>query len=344
MCNNFYDVLIESNEKEVVLSGKFNMDENSTNFIDEVAFDNVDINSNVEIECKFDMDKLQFVLMLTLIDENHKVLDSKEFMTDAIVTDTGKLDAYVELGATNSFYLSDYKNDGLDECAWWIINKIKTIAPIYIAVAETAEQIKAKSNYNYNKKLENEFNGQKGVKYGYYITNQSQTNYSSYPGYCAGNYKFGFTNFKNVGCEVAATYNLMISLNRTEMLSETIYKFEKWGIEISSGWGNLESDPNKISKYLDKSNISYSKIKSYAEFSKAVECKSDCKIIMSNWNNGGMLKSVFGGDGLHTYFINKKQGTYNTYNFIPSTQLKTYNFISQIKSSTGDFIVGYIIN
>lgn len=61
----------------------------------------------------------------------------------------------------------------------------------------------------------------------HYLTDQSETNRKNYN---CGNYRFGFTTFSGVGCEVASAYNAMIALGKTEILSETIYSFEKWAI------------------------------------------------------------------------------------------------------------------
>ena len=73
----------------------------------------------------------------------------------------------------------------------------------------------------------------------HYLTDQSETNRKNYN---CGNYRFGFTTFSGVGCEVASAYNVMIALGKTEMLSETIYSFEKWAIEFAIAWGNFGSN------------------------------------------------------------------------------------------------------
>ena len=129
------------------------------------------------------------------------------------------------------------------------------------------------------------------------------------------------------------------------MLSETIYNFEKWAIEYSIGWGHLGSAPKEIYRYLNKRNISYKKYTSYSQFTDDLSKKSNCHVIMSCWNNGGMLESVFHGDGLHTYYFKKENANkFFTYNLRYSNSFITYSNIDSIYSIGGNFIVAYIIN
>ncbi|MBD5134985.1 MAG: hypothetical protein HDT39_03345 [Lachnospiraceae bacterium] len=148
-------------------------------------------------------------------------------------------------------------------------------ANIYLSVADTAEKVRAVLNYKYNRKLESKG---KGVKKGCYVTDQEDTITKNKR---SGNYRFGFTKFKYVGCEVAAVYNAMISLGRPEKLSQTIYCFEAWSIEFAGGWGKLGSNPFEISRYLNRKKVSYKKYTNFSALKKAAAKKNKCRIIMS---------------------------------------------------------------
>ena len=341
---DFTEKSITSNDSQVSFYGKMEFNEDVLTMFDKISLaEDVDQEkSNIVYDCSFDMDNMQFIFKATLLDEYNNPLEIEEIVTDAFVTETGRLDAYLELDG-DTYLISDFiSTDAIDECLFgWLkaIVVVVVVIVVYVVVAETAEQIKAKSNYDYNKKLEQQGNG---VKYGNYITDQSEKNRKNYN---CGNYRFGFANFKDVGCEVASVYNLLIAKNKAENLSDTIYNFEKWAIEFSVGFGHLGSDPLEIYRYLNKRSISYKKYTKYSSFKKDVEQKNECHIIMSNWNSGNMLNSIFDGSGLHTYYISKKNSNiFNSYNFRYRDNFIQYSSIDVImKECGGDFIVAYIV-
>lgn len=262
-----------------------------------------------------------------MVDEEGTVIDTKEIVTDAIITETGGLDACIVIDG-KEYMMSDYEDSSsIDNCS--ICSVIKVV-DAYLAVAETAEKVKAKSNYKYNKQLENDG---KGVGKGYYVFDQTNTTTKNRK---AGNYRFGFTKFKNVGCEVAAAYNMVLALGDSERLSQTIYYFEAWAIEFAIGWGCLGSDPLEIYRYLKKRGYSYEKYTSFSSLSTAVSKKSNCKIIMSRWNS----KKT---DGLHTFFVNKSsKNCFYGYNWRYKNSSEKKTSLSSFNDGSG-FIVGYIV-
>ena len=298
-------------------------------------FDNVSVEETedytVEYDCSFDMDAMQYIFTATLLDANGEAVESETIVTDAIVTESGALDAYIEVDG-EAYLMSEYCDEnGIDDCAVVkiVIAGVMVIVS-FVVVTEIAMRNQAKSNYKYNKKLEE---NNKGVKKGYYITDQSEKTRS---GYKSGNYRFGFTTFDNVGCEVASVYNALIALGKTERLSETIYNFERWAIEISLGWGFLGSDPLEIDRYLKKCDIGYTRYLSYSKFKKAVEGKKTCHIIMSRWNDPVSA-------GLHTYYVRKQGATsYLSYNWHYRDYAPQSETINELNDG-GGFIVGYII-
>jgi len=325
---------ISDDDNIVSFNGIMNYDENTYNLIDSISDTNISDDNKVKLNCSFNFDTMQFILDIELYNKEGLLIESLNYMTDAFVTENGGLDGFVELDENTSFYISDYFNDDfLENCGLfgWIVAAVVTVIVVYVIVAETAEQIKAKNNYEYNKELEAQGNG---VNSGIFITNQSETGYK---GRNAGNYRFGFTKFSGVGCEVAAAYNLMISLGKSERLSETINSFEKLAIEYSIAWGNFGSSPNAIYRYLNNRDLGYTKINNFSEFSNKVNEYSNCHIIMSRWNNPLTT-------GLHTFYVRKNSSSsFDSYNW----QYRTYSYIT--KSSLSDFnngsgfIVGYIV-
>lgn len=266
------------------------------------------------------------------------------YCDNAIIDTDGRLEAEividnVEKGDVETYILSDYRD--IEDLENFVLNpeesstdiqmaaigslplyyfdRIAAIISGYTIISETAEQVKARKNYQENLQLEESGDG---VSYGNYITNQKE---ASKDGYKSAEYKFGFTTFADVGCEVAAIYNLMISEDMTQNLSKVIYNFEKWGIEFAVGWGMLGSNPRDIYRYLLKYNIRYLKNSSYFLFRWKVDrASTGTKFIMSSWNKGI--------EGLHTYFFVKRD-----------YGLETYSNLADLYSNTGLFIVGYKI-
>lgn len=157
---------------------------------------------------------------------------------------------------------------------------IRVVVPVYAAVARTAEQIKAEKNHEANQARDGGVSG--------YIEDQ-------WAAECA-DFDLGFAKFNRTGCEVAAVYNAMLAMGRGEPLSETIYKFEKWGIEFDCGWGFLGSNPREIYRYFKKEKIRYMRCFTESSFDSEVSYAPQAHLIMSNWNNPITT-------GLHTFYL-----------------------------------------
>lgn len=335
--------------KKVILNAT--SDYNSENILfNNVSLDNITSDENhikgseskknsngetVKYECSFDFNTTSFQFDSKLISKSGNVLDSQKIYTDAIITANGGLDACITIDG-KKYLVSDYENTAIDNCD---ISDVIYIVKTYLAVIDTAEKIKAMSNYKYNKNLEKKG---KGVNNGYYITDQTETKLK---GKKSGLYRFGFTTFANVGCEVAAAYNCALSLGESERLSETIYYFEATAIELSIGFGKLGSNPYKIGKYLKKRGFKYTKYLNWSKFKAAVNKKGRCRIIMSEWNSSKL-------DGLHTFFLerlpmpNPSKYYYSAYNFEYNTHATSYQSLNEYNWNKGKkigFIVGYII-
>lgn len=339
--NNKDNIYIISNEELKEDINITNIPDEYNNYILDYDFNNVSFNAtfndleyntlstyeedNVKINFNFNLEELKYYLDITYIENNE--IKTLNIVTDAIICDDGSIDAYVILDDNNSFYLSEFYNLNESGVAFKFLKRIKLIAKVYLIVTECAEQIKARSNYNYNKQLENEGNG---VSLSTYVTNQKE---KSFLNHNAGNYKFGFTTMGKVGCEVIAAYDLMISLNKSEYLSQTIYDFEKICIEFSFAFGYLGSNPCEIYRYFLKNNIDYDMFINYSNFKDKLNSLSNCKIIMSTWNNP--ITS-----GIHTFYIEKKNGMYYAYNYKSTDEIKES---SNIDFYNYQFIVGYII-
>ena len=310
----------------------------TTAYSDDYAsfFDNVSVSDteayHVQYDCTFDMDAFQYTLTATLINESGAVIEAETLVTDAFVTEAGGIDAYIEIDGQCYLMSEVCAQNGIDSCGIFtlIAAAVAVVVVIYVVVAETAEQIRSRQNYAYNQKLES---GGKGVSKGNYITDQSEV---SRRGYNCGNYRFGFTTFAKAGCAVASSYNAMVAFKKPEMLSETIYCFEKWAIEFAVGWGNFGSDPLEMGRYLSRKGIGYTMYLSYSSFKKAVESKSSCYILMSTWNDPITT-------GAHTFYVQKQSKCkYMSYNQKLRDYAESKDSIDAMNEGSG-FIVGYII-
>lgn len=306
-------------------------------FFDNLALEEDKENYSLDYSCYFDMDALEYHLTISLLDVEGQVVDTESIVSPAIVTSTGMLDAYIEIDG-ETYLVSDLENQVLNDCiCGWLVAAIIVVAVVvvYHAVTETAEQIRLKENYKYNQQLETDG---KGVTLGNYITRQKETNNT---GYNCGNYRFGFTTFAGVGCEVASAYNALIALGKSELLSETIKTFEKKAIEYAVAWGNFGSDPKAMTKFFDDRGITYSKYTSMSKFKTAVDKKTNCYIIMSRWNDPWT-------GGLHTFYIEKNKSwstPYHSYNFQYKDPNTTVDKSEIDDFNNGDgFIVGYILS
>ncbi len=206
----------------------------------------------------------------------------------------------------------------------------------YVIVTQVAEQIHAADNFSLNTTLEtpNKNGNIEGLPLGAYIESQYDPRVAEY--------HFGFTKFGEVGCEVAAIYNLMIDLGKPQMLSQVIYDFEKWAIEYAFAWGNFGSEPRKLYRYLKHKDIPYKKYTSYKKYKKAISVTDSNHYISSFWNS-----SIF--EGLHTFYIRRTLAVtgetttpfYTPYNH--NLEDATTSNFDDFKNSYRSFIIGYII-
>lgn len=308
----------------------------------------------IPFTCTFSFDDLVFCF-----DYTWNGVEETE-LVQGIVCSDGGLDATLqfedsETGEEYEFSLLEYKDLEKLEDLVLSINQsrgiirhifrfIVAVVVIYVVVAETAEQIRAKVNYSYNKSLEDY---DEGVGFNEFVCAQDATDYDLHN---SGLYQFGFAGFGSVGCEVASVYNLRVQRGQPEFLSRTIFKFERWAIEFSVGWGHLGSNPREIKRYLSREGIDYSRRtstffglsasdadKAFEDFcSRADSCSSDLYLIVSFWNNT---------IGLHTFFVFKIGGRYLAYNRKYSDcAVDLGGECFNLKSNDfAGFVVGYLI-
>lgn len=320
-------------KKSISFNGVLKENEATYDFVDKVSNTDVDNDNIIEINCGFDFDSMKYNLDISIYNKKYLLLDVYSVETDAIINSNGRLDGYVILNEETSFYISDFSNyEALDNCFITLITTLVALGVAYNKVTESAEQQVADYNYEYNRKLEANNNG---VGSGIYVTDQSQTDYYNRN---AGIYKFGFTTFAEVGCEVAAAYNLLIAIGKSERLSSTIYAFEKLAIEFSIAFGKLGSNPLEIYRFLKIKNIKYDKYTNFNKFEKKVVNQRVSYTIMSRWNSP---KST----GLHTFFVKKdRSDNYHGYNWkYDDTSYISNRNLTDFKNDGSGFIVGYVI-
>lgn len=176
-------------------------------------------------------------------------------------------------------------------------------------------------NYNYNLGLEEDGIG--------YIENQRT----------CPNFKIGYHNMSDVGCEIAAVYNSLKLIGEETLCSNIIREFESESYLMSflGSAGNMGSDPFAIAEYFDDHSISYDQ---YDDFDTMKDDIDDTKnenqvYIVSYWNSSQIE------DGVHTialyttsssndiYLLNKASGT-------------TADSLSDVTNDS-NFIVGYAV-
>lgn len=255
------------------------------------------------------------------------------------LNNTTELEEVAEMGLQASLTPIEQEEVAQPMAFGWLKALIApVIIIIYVIVAETAEQIRAESNREYNEGLEEDIvdasGNIQGLVPGSLIFGQAETEKN----HGCGHYRFGFTSFSDVGCEVASVYNLLIALGQSPSLAEVIYNFEKWSIEFSVAWGAFGSNPKEIHRYLREEGIGYRKVIFWSNFENLVEAAPvGTHIIMSRWNDG-----LF--EGLHTFYVTKESATlYYGYNFYSNaTDCTIKTSIDQFNDGLF-FIVGYLI-
>ena len=339
--DSFVTYSISDEDDVPVFSGSSVFCEEDASFFNNVALEDDPDEYSTSFFCTFDMEELVYHIEISLIDKNGQVTDTENIDTPAFVNENGMLDALVEIG-DEAFLLSDATQGIVDNCFFTWLAAISpvviAVTSIYHAVTETAEQIRCRQNYNYNKQLES---SGEGVFLGNYIYKQNEERAGSdYDGYRSNNYHFGFTTFGGVGCEAASAYNALIAMGKPEMLSETIYSFEKLAIEHAFAWGNFGSSAMFMTIFFDARDISYQRFFTFSNLKKAADKYESCNIIISEW-----LHPVT--NGIHTYFIKKSpewEEVYHGYNFNYKKPGETEKNNNLKTFYDGDkFNVGYIL-
>ncbi len=305
--------------------------------VDNVSYDESSETDHTQLSdciiiCSFDMQNMVYTYDEYSISDALHQNSLRHIVTDAIVTPSGGLDAIIEIDG-QEYRMSDYSdNPEIDECAvLTVLGIVGAIIAAYVVVSEGAEQIRMDQNLDYNQNLE--VKGL-GVNLGNYIYRQDERSRS---GYNCADYHFGFTTFDGVGCEVAAAYNLNISMKDAEMLSSVIYAFECLYIEFAVAWGNGGSNAAQIYRYLDFKRFKYKEYFSYQSLKSDVSSKQGCHIIMAQWNSDPLK------NGYHTFYIYKAVlPYYYGYNWdYKSSYVLKYSLDDFLNGS--GFIVGYII-
>lgn len=151
--------------------------------------------------------------------------------------------------------------------------------------------------------------------------------------------KYGYQRLEKCGCEIIATYNLLILTNKAQKLTSIINEFELNDMYYLSAYGYFGTDPDDIYKYFKAHNIKYSKTKKLKDLKSQLEKKKSGKFIVGFWNS----KSI--SDGIHTVCVKKNSNSnyVTAYNFYFNTGTKTMTVSEFIKkiSEKGRFITSY---
>lgn len=302
-----------------------------------------------DYECIFDPDTMMFSLYI----------DNELASEDKALVCGGKLNLRVSDSEGNEYYIIDYEDDTeFADLLKWIIDgnegmpqlensgaeflstrslffgfsAIAFVVAVYIVVAKTAERIRAESNYKHNSALSDDICNE-------YIDNQHG---------CA-DFRYGFSNIAESGCGVIAAYNLLVSLGQSELLSEVIYGFEKWGVEIEVSWGSWGSNPFKMYKYFNRKGLRYKKCPSLKTFKNYAKKSKQDNFIITYWNNAEDLS-----ENAHIVHVKRYKEDditraasvnymYHAYNNLDWDNVEgIYNNIEEV-IGIGRYIYGYVI-
>lgn len=282
-----------------------------------------------ECEATFDMESLTYSHHVIIKSSRGKTIFEYNKNTPANVMQNGFLDAKIDVGDgiiknLNTISFTDLLKEK---------NSLADYEKSYYILTNEATLLQSQTNYDYNKALEDAGNG---VKKGNYVYDQTDTRTD---GYKAGNYRFGFwaAKFKDVGCEIAACYNIAIALGKAEALSKTVQYAEKnLKIDFMGGkWGCL---PRELGEYFSHKGLRYIRVgDDFDEFEAEVLKREKCKIVFSRWNDGR--------NGLHTFYINKLGSrNYRGYNHISGLNgPESKKEVLRAYKDGNDFIVGFIV-
>ena len=302
-----------------------------------------------DYECIFDPDTMTFSLYI----------DNELASEDKALVGGGKLNLKVSDIEGNEYYIIDYEDDTeFADLLKWIIDgndgmpqlensgaellstrslffgfsAIAFVVAVYIVVAKTAERIRAESNYKHNSALLEDISDE-------YIDNQHEY----------ADFRYGFSNIAESGCGVIAAYNLLVSLEQSELLSEVIYGFEKWGVEIEVSWGSWGSNPFKMYKYFNRKGLRYKKCSSLKTFKNYAKKSKKDNFIITYWNNAENLS-----ENAHIVYVKRYKEDditraasvnymYHAYNNLDWNNFDgIYDNIEEV-IGIGRYIYGYVI-
>ena len=151
--------------------------------------------------------------------------------------------------------------------------------------------------------------------------------------------KYGNYTLAHNGCEIIATYNLLILINKPQRLTNIINEFELNNMYYLSVWskGYLGTDPDDLYKYFNVHHIKYNKTKNVKTLKKQLAKDKAGKFIVGYWNKGRYTSSI------HTVCAKKlKNSNYITvYNYSGGlVTIKVTEFLKRI-SEYGSFITSY---
>lgn len=199
-------------------------------------------------------------------------------------------------------FLSELANmSALEQCSWFgnILHKVLNAGMIAVSYLEPAVKVLVYTSENIYVSLYNI------VKNTSYLVNFGINSSKTQPtGYVYGqdayeNWRFGFTNMSEAGCEVIAGYNLAHAKGRNITLADTIFLYESLGIEIGLAQGFFGSNPYQISYFLASTGLWYNKVFNYKTFENYMKDSNNYYIILSRWNDEGA------GAMIHTFMIDK---------------------------------------
>lgn len=312
----------------VTFEGTQKLDLNAYNCIDNLSESDIENYDNVSILYKFSYDYENEVISLTAsMADGEGNIEMDTITGKPFLDSNGEVDAVMDIDG-EYVLLSEMKNVGMIENCGWFKRLVKSVVKVAVVTAaavavaavvvgtggtgaiaviavvgtvtcaaSTTQTVRANINYSNNKKasLHDDVNTEG------YITDQSKYK----------DWSFGFATLDEVGCEVIATYNTMISIDKKKELYDVIYDFEMYNIDYDLGFGHLGSNPEQIYRYFVKHGVKYKSFSSLNSLQNEVNTLDVCQIVFTSKND----HSILGIHSIHTFELRKNnEGEFFSYN------------------------------
>ncbi len=242
-------------------------------------------------------------------------------------------------------YCENAPTMGIDPSGTWVYHVVKPnkIPKNFLEISNPFYDLNliAYNNMSKNNKLYADFVKANSYRKDTYSLSKSTPIINNQKAKYIKDMKYGNNRLEKCGCEIIATYNLLILINKPQKLTSIINEFELNNMYYFGAFtrGGFGTDPDDLYKYFKAHKIKYSKTKKLKDLKSQLEKKKSGKFIVGFWNNKRYLSSI------HTVCVRKNANSnyVTVYNLYSDTGTKTItvNQFIKIISKEGSFITSY---